>query len=346
MTDNFFPPALTPLFDIFTGPVKMAVMQAALELSIADILTEAMDAEAMARALNIDADPAGLAYFLDSMAAVGFVTKICGQYRNTDFADTYFRSESPLYMGPFIARMTAMQHKNLSRIVQLVTTGPPALAEKETLETETRWEKAAADLAVYQQTGAAQVAADLARSLPEFEKARKLLDLGGGPGLIGATIVKQHPTMAGVLLDLPAIIRQAEKHIRKFGMADRISFISGDYNEADLGRGYDLVWVSHNLYYAKEKPVFFNRLKAAMTDGGVLLCVHEGLTHERTQPAPIVLSRLSLALEGQDVSFNKGELADHFRRAGFATVESRPLNFGIGQSELVIARKGKGGAQQ
>ena len=345
-TNHCSPPPLTPLFDIFTGPVKMAVIQAALELSIADILEGEMNADQMADRLNTRANPSGLACFLDSMAALGLLTKTKGVYQNTDFTNAYLRSNSPLFMGPFIARMTAMQHKNLDRIARMVTTGPPPLDVQETLQTEARWEKAAADLAVYQQAGTAQKAADLMCSLPEFEQAKKLLDLGGGPGLIGATIVRRHPFMTGVLLDLGTIIRQAEKHIRNFGMADRISFIAGDYNEVDLGCGYDLVWASHNLYYVKDKLTFFKRLKNAMAENGVLLCLHEGLTHERTRPAPIILSRLSLALEGQDVSFNRGELAGHLRRAGFASVKSRSVDFGIGKSELVIARKQKAGKQK
>lgn len=340
-TPDFPPPFLDPLFDIFIGPVKMAVMKAALELSIGDVLICEMDAKEVAKALRIKTDAAGLTCFLDSMAAIGFLDKAKGKYKNSDFSKAYFRRESPLYMGPFITRMTAMQHKNLDNIVRLVTTGPPELEEKETLETEIRWEKAAADLAVYQQAGAAQLAADLAQSLPGFKQARKLLDLGGGPGIIGATIVRQHPTMTGVLLDLPAIIGQAKKHILNFGMADRISFIAGDYNEVDLGRDYDLVWASHNLYYVKDKTAFFKRLKAAMNEGGVLLCAHEGLTRERTAPAPVVLSRLSLALEGQDVSFNEGELAAHLRDAGFESVKSRSIHLGVGHSELIIAKKGK-----
>ncbi len=345
-TKKSFPPALGPLFDIFTGPVKMAVIQAAIELSMADILESEMTADQVADRLNARANPTGLCCFLDSMAGLGLLTKTQGVYKNTEFTNAYLRSKSPLFMGPFIARMTAMQHKNLDRIARLVTTGPPSLDEEQTLQTEARWEKAAADLAVYQQAGAALKASDLMSSLPEFEQAKKLLDLGGGPGLIGATIVRRHPSMTGVLLDLGAIIRQAQKHIQNVGMADRISFIAGDYNEVDLGCGYDLVWASHNLYYVKDKLHFFKRLKNAMTPNGVLLCLHEGLTHERTRPAPIILSRLSLALEGQDVSFNRGELADYLRRAGFANVESRSVEFGFGESELVIARIQKAGQQK
>ncbi len=70
-----------------------------------------------------------------------------------------------------------------------------------------------------------------------------------------------------------------------------------------------------------------------------MVCLHEGLTLERTRPAGIVLSRLSLALEGQDVSFEQGKIAAYLKEAGFTRVESRTVNLGVDEWELVTARK-------
>jgi predicted TPR repeat methyltransferase len=333
-------PSMDPLFDIMLGPVKMAVLETALELKIADVLADEMDKEALAKALNIETDPAGLGFFLDSMTAMGFLKKQSGKYRNTGFASCYLNSKSPLYMKRFVDQMKAMQHKNLGQIARIVKTGPPEVEKTELLDSEAKWEKAVAHLSAYQRAGMARIAADLVQALPEFSHARKLLDLGGGPGLIGAEMVKRHPGLEGVLLDQPAVVRLAKKELMEEGLRDRISFISGDYNEVCLGEGYDIVWASHNLYYVRDRAGFFARLKAAMSHGGVLLCLHEGLTHERTRPLSIVLSRLSLALEGQDVSFEKGEIFALLENTGFAPVESRPMDLGTGQCELVIARKG------
>lgn len=339
MNQNYTP-SMDPLFDIMLGPVKMAVLEAALELKIADVLEHEMDKAALAKALNIKTDPAGLGFFLDGMTAMGFLKKQAGKYRNTVFASCYLDSKSPLCMKRFVDQMKTMQHKNLGWITQIVRTGPPEIEKTERLDSEAKWENAVAHLAAYQRAGMARIAADLVQALPEFVHAKKLLDLGGGPGLMGAEMVKRHPELQGVLLDQPAVVRLAEKELKEAGVLDRISFIAGDYNEVGFGDGYDIVWASHNLYYVRDRAGFFARLKAAMTHGGVLLCLHEGLTHERTGPQSIVLSRLSLALEGQDVSFEKGEISAVLEKAGFASVESRVMDLGTGPCELVIARKG------
>nr|WP_319492839.1 methyltransferase [uncultured Desulfobacter sp.] len=337
LNDNDVP--MDPLFDILVGPVKMAVLQAALDLKIADVLEQGMTVQAVARALDVRTDTQALGAFLDSMTAMGFLEKQNGIYRDTHFALRYLHSQSLLYMKNFVSRMKGMQHKNLDRIADIIKNGPPDVEKSEVLASEVKWEKAVSHLAAYQRAGMAKQAADLVQSLPEFKEARKLLDLGGGPGLMGAEMVRRHPNLKGVLLDQAAIVHLAEKEIRKEGLAERISFIAGDYNETDLGSGYDIVWASHNLYYVRDPQPFYTRLKRALTDKGVVICLHEGLTCERTRPAGIVLSRLSLALEGQDVSFERGQIAGYLKSAGFARVESRTVNLGVDEWELVTARK-------
>ena len=337
-----FPAAMDPIFDIMVGPVRMAVLEAALELKIADVLEGGgMDREEIARALGIGTSPEALGHFLDGMAAMDFLEKWSGIYRCTDFASRYLNSKSPLYMKGFVDRIKAMQHKNLTRIAEIVRTGPPKVEDCERLDSEGKWKAAVAHLAAYQRAGMARAAVDLIERHPGFPRAGTFLDLGGGPGLVGAELVKRHPGLRGVLLDQPAVVRLAEKELETEGVLGRISRIAGDYNEVDLGGGYDVVWASHNFYYVRDRAGFFDRLKAAMNPSGVLFCLHEGLTHERTRPPEIVLSRLSLALEGQDVSFDLGEIAAHLRAAGFGSVESRPLDLGGGRCELVVAVKGE-----
>ena len=200
-----------------------------------------------------------------------------------------------------------------------------------------------AHLALGQRAGMAAIYADLVAELPQFASIRKILDLGGGPGLVGAEILGRLPGATGVLIDLPGVISLARQEIEKQGMAGRISFISGDYNETDLGSGYDLIWASHNLYFVKDRVPFFRRVKNALADNGVFACVHEGLVREQTAPAGIVLMRLSSALESlnaqypQSYTFNKGEIATCLKQAGFKQVDSRMINLPSGEAELVVA---------
>lgn len=332
-------PSINPLYDILLGPIKMAVLEAALELKIADILEQATKLADIASALDIKTDPAGLGFFLDSMVSMGFVEKSGTQYKNTDFGKHFLCTPSPVYMGGFVKNITAMQYRNLGSITHIVKNGPPGIPPGQELSSEAKWKNAVAHLASYQRAGAARLAADLVESLPEYATATRLLDLGGGPGIMGMEMVRRNSGLSGVLLDLPGIIHLAGKEVQKEGLESRISFIAGDYNEVDLGEGYDIIWASHNLYYVKEPVAFFRRIKAAMTPSGVFVCVHEGLTEERTQPMSVILPRLSLALEGQDVSFEKGQIASFLGEAGFERVETGPFSLGMGEGELVVARK-------
>lgn len=332
---------MDPIFDILTGFVKMAVLKTAIDLNIAQVLEEIHDLTEIGRALDLKADSGGLGYFLDAMAALGFVRKQDGEYENTAFGRHFLCSQSPVYMGGLVNNMKRMQHRNLTDMANIIRNGPPQVAPDQQLFSEKKWEIALAHLASYQRAGMAEKAADIVQDLPEFSGAKKLLDLGCGPGLMGMEMIRRNPDLSGVLMDLPGIIRLTAKEVEKEGLSSRITLIPGDYNQVDLGKNYDIIWASHNLYYVKNPLSFFKRVKASLTANGVFLSLHEGLVHERTGPPEVVLSRLSLALEGQDVSFEKGELANHLRAAGFGRVETRMLCLPAGKAELVVARKGE-----
>lgn len=60
-----------------------------------------------------------------------------------------------------------------------------------------------------QKIGRAAESAELVAALPEFAQFRKILDLGGGPGLIGMAIVHAHPELKGVIFEIPAVGKDA-----------------------------------------------------------------------------------------------------------------------------------------
>lgn len=333
------PDSIKFIFDILQGPVQMAVLESAIEMGISDILQETSDIQKIASVLKVETDTVNLGYFLDSMVSLGFASKKEGAYFNTGFAEAFLCTRSPTYMGDLVVNMKKMQHKNLGRISHIIKKGPPEVTHEEALTSEVKWKNAVRHLASYQRAGIASCVADIIESLPEFKTASRIMDLGCGPGIMCMEVVKRHPDLHGVLVDLPGIIKLAQEEIEKENLGLRMSCISGDYNETDLGSGYDIIWASHNLYYVKKPVSFFKRVLESMNDNGVFISLHEGLTCERTAPSHVVLSRLSLALEGQDVSFEKGEIANHLLAAGFNSVETTPLILPMGETELVVARK-------
>jgi len=328
-----------PLMDWLLGPVRQALLQSALELDLPGLLTETGDPQALSRRLG--AHQGNLVRLLDGLTALGLAEKHDGHYANTPLADLYLRRDRQTWLGDMLLSLIPMQQANLGRLGELTLHGPPEVKGEKRLDSPEHWQRAARYLANYQRAGLGRLAADLAEALPEFPGFRLMLDLGGGPGLVGAAILERHPPLHCVLCDQPPVVAVAQELAQSQGLAGRMSFIAGDYNQVDLGQGYDLIWASHCLYYVKERTALMKRLLEALNAGGVLLCLHEGLTNQRSAPPYYVLSRLSLAMEGQDVSFDQGELAEHMRQAGFAQVESRPMELATGLTWLDVGRKAR-----
>ena len=198
----------------------------------------------------------------------------------------------------------------------------------------------AAPMANNERSGPAQQVAGIVSGLSEFPSFRKMLDLGGGPGLIGIAIVAAHPSMKGVIFDKPAMVKVAETFIKEYEMEDRMDVLDGDYTTDSIGAGYDLIWASNALNFGKNNmDSLTEKIYDALNPGGVFISFCEGLTHERTKPDFVVTSMMSFALMGQDMCFDQGEIADSMLRVGFKSVRSRTLDTDWGTADLDIGRK-------
>ena len=84
---------------------------------------------------------------------------------------------------------------------------------------------------------------------------------------------------------------------------------------------------------------FGSERSGEINPGGVFVVLHEDLTHERTKPDSVVISRISLSMMDQDMAFNQGFIADSMLRVGFKSVRSRMLGTDWGPMNLDIGRK-------
>jgi predicted TPR repeat methyltransferase len=76
--------------------------------------------------------------------------------------------------------------------------------------------KGVAMMADIERAGYAQKAAEIVIELPEFPSFRKMLDLGGGLGIIGMAIVDAHSKMKGVIFDLSPVVKETNKFIQEY----------------------------------------------------------------------------------------------------------------------------------
>ena len=326
------------LYRTLIGPIKSKLLLTGIELKVFNHLSEPKSAEAVAEVIGTH--PVNTRLFLDGLTASDLLEKNDGLYQNTAVAQAFLADGSQTFLGQMFAFQSQMWSAALNDLSKLVKEGPPPSSPEMDIGSEEMWAQFTVSLANYERAGVAQQAVEFVSELPEFPSFRKMLDLGGGPGLVGMAIVASHPSMKGVIFDRPAIIKVAETFIREYEMEERMDVLAGDYNGDSIGEGYDLIWASNTLNFARhDMDSLMKKIYDALNPGGVFISFCEGLTHERTKTGFVVLSMMSFALMGQDMCFDHGEIADSMLRVGFKSVRSRTLEAPWGAADLDIGRK-------
>jgi SAM-dependent methyltransferase len=306
-----------------------------IELKVFNVLSELKPPKDVARIIGTH--PSNTRVFLDSLVAIDLLHKKDGLYRNSPIAQAFLVENSPTYLGRLLTFMKP-DDQFLQNLPQLVREGPPPPENPSFSEEELV--KGVELIADAEMVGYAQEAVNILLELPEFPSFQKMLDLGGGPGLIGMAIVDAHPEMKGVVFDLPLVVNEAEKFIEDYEMEDRMEVLGGDFNRDSIGEGYDLVWASGAFQFAVDIDSVVKKVHDALNPSGVFVSLMPfGRTHEGTKPESTVLSLLSMALMGQEIEIDQGYVSDSMRRIGFKTVHSRTLDTFMGPMELDIARK-------
>lgn len=324
------------LYRMLIAPLRSKLLLTAIELKVFNHLAEPTSADAIAQ--NLDTHPQNTRVFLDNLTAIDLVEKRAGLYQNSPQAQAFLVEDSPTYLGRIFTFMK-VDEQFLQNLPQLVKEGPPPPPDKSPFS-EDALTKGVTLMADIERAGYAQKAVKIISELPEFPSFRKMLDLGGGPGLIGMTIVDAHPTMKGVIFDLPPVVKATEAYIKEYEMEARMEILGGDFNRSPIGEGYDLVFACSSLQFAQDLDVVVKKVYDALNPGGVFVSLFPfGHTHEGTKPEPIVLSLASMAFMGMEAGFDQSYVAESMRRTGFKTIRSRTFETFMGPMELDVARK-------
>ncbi len=324
------------LFKMLIAPTRSKLLLAGIELKVFNVLSENKSSKDVAKAIGTH--PKNTKVFLDGLVAIDLLQKKNGLYRNSAVAQDFLVEKSLTYLGRLLTMMKP-DDQFLQNLPALVREGPPPPPENPPFS-EDAFAKSVVVMADIERAGYVQAGVNIVLGLPEFPSFQKMLDLGGGPGLIGMAIVAVHPTMKGIVFDLPPVVRETRKFIKEYEMEGRMEVLGGDFNHDSIGGGYDLVWTSGALQFCVDIDSVVKKVYDALNANGVFVSVYPfGETHERTKPELTVLNLLSMTLMGQEVMVDHGCIADSMLRVGFRSVHSRNIDAFMGPMELDIARK-------
>jgi len=324
--------------EIIMHPIRSRLLRTGIELGVFDRLTGPVTSLEVSEELGTHPENTG--HLLDGLTAIGLLEKSDGRYSNGDVARTFLISGTDTYLGELFDQYQRTLVDVLDNLTDMVRHGPPQQPDGTGPDDTGYLDQYASVLANAARGGHAQVISRIARELPEFPRMRRLLDVGGGPGIIAMTILDEHPTMTGVVFEQPAMAEVAMGFIGEYGMEDRLEVIGGDFMTDEVDRTYDLILTSFCLYFGKHcLDRIVRKIFDSLDPGGVFMSVHEGLTDEGTSPEILVLPEMGFNMRGRSMAFHHGDISDSMRQCGFSSVESRPELTPFGEVELVVGRK-------
>jgi hypothetical protein len=134
----------------------------------------------------------------------------------------------------------------------------------------------------------------------DFRGIGRLVDVGGGHGILLAAILRSAPDLHAVLVDQPAVVIQARRHLAAEGVADRCQLVHGDFF-AEVPAGADAYLLSRVLHDWSDDDArrVLAAVRGAMGPRSRLLVV-EAILPERAadQPAVIRMDLYMLVLLG------------------------------------------------
>ena len=123
----------------------------------------------------------------------------------------------------------------------------------------------------------------------DFTGLRRLVDVGGGPAVTLAEILRAVPELAGVLMDREAVVPRARQHLDRSGVGDRAECVPGDFF-VTVPAGGDAYLLSRVLHDWDDGDAgrILAVCRSAM-EPGVRLLVVEAILPERASDAPAVI---------------------------------------------------------
>ena len=315
------------VFELLGAYVPSAVLSSALQLGLFWKLAEkSLTSEEIAGKFNIPLNRCR--YWLDILENMGLLDVEGNRYSPSEVASTAILSNISQDAWHNIANESSDSYPCLVNLPESIHEPESALAAhgierkdyvQQMRENPDRARRFTRMLYDFHQS--------LANNLGEYldmSGVEKMMDLGGGSGIMSNALLFRNPDVTSTIVDLENVCNAGKEIIRDLPTADRIHHHAADILSDELPTGYDLILECDIGVYGKS---LFHKLQKCLNPGGRLVIVDLFAPEKGVVPPGRPLAwGLLWSLQIPDFSFlTAAEVRDQLINAGFTNLSETQL---------------------
>jgi len=295
--------------------------------------------DALSRRLGLH--PRSARDFLDTLVALGFLSRAGDRYGNTAETDLFLDRGKPSYIGGILEMSNQRLYGFWNHLTQALRTGEP--------QNEVRgggpglFDQLYADPARLKQFLAAMTGISrganmaIAQRFP-WSQYKTFVDVGTAQGDLAAQVALANPHLRGMGFDLPQVGPIFQDYVTALGIADRVRFEAGSFFEVPLPKA-DVVMMGHILHDwdLPTKQMLVKKAFDAVPAGEALIVYESIIDDDRSTNAFGLMMSLNMLIETPGgFDYTGADCAAWMREAGFSTTRVEPL---VGPDSMVVGIK-------
>ena len=306
------------------------VLLTAVELELFTVLhDERRTSHEVAEALGTN--PRATDRLMNALVALGLLHKRNGWFSNTSFGAQFLVKGKPDYLA-------GLAHSNnlwdtWSALTDAVREGKPPEVRRVS-ERHEQWLRA---FIAAMHWRARQVAPTVV-GLIDLKGVSRVLDVGGGSGAFSMEFVRARSGVTAVVFDLPQVVPLSRGYIQAAGFGAQVEVVAGDYTHDELGRGFDLAFLS-SIVHSNSSDAnrhLIRKAADALNPGGRVVVLDSLMNEDRSGPLASALFAINMLVgtEAGD-TYTASEVHAWMIDAGLADISRVDTPFG---TTLMIGR--------
>ncbi|MGB6973525.1 MAG: methyltransferase [Terracidiphilus sp.] len=278
--------------------------------------------------------------FLDTLVALGFLSRTDGRYANTPSSDLFLDKHKPSYIGG----MLEMANKRLYHHWRHLTTGlRTGESQNEIVGEQDAFSALYADPTrlkgfLRAMTGISHGSNMAIAAQFPWDKYKTAADCGTAQGDLIVQIALKNPHIAGTGFDLPEVAPIFEEYVEHNGLSARVHFQAGSFFTEPLPK-VDVILMGHVLHdwNLEEKKMLIRKAYEAIPEGGAFIAYDAVIDDDRSKNVFGMLMSLNMLIETPGgFDFTGADCIGWMKEAGFREARVEHL---AGPDSMVVGIK-------